>query len=162
MEVENKELLRVELRKKIDKYIKEFPIYFYSNIFLNLIIISLIIITSIVTIALYEAGFLFFGALTIITLLSVCRITLRGFLRNLKIIKNMNKGSYDFDIKSHEMDNAIEFIEDLPMAKVDVDKLRVALSFNKLIDVLDTVRIIRCGKEEYSLDVTFDCDEGIL
>lgn len=157
MEIKEKLIFKIGLKKEIDRYIKEFPIYFYGNILVN---ISLIILCLILLFfACVSMGFdlrasgyliaviLFFG--------SIMRITFKGFLRNLNILHEIGKGKYTFGIEDHEMDMVVEFLEDLPMKKEDVEQMKVALSFDKLIDVLEAADIINYENGVYNMNIIF-------
>ena len=162
MEIENKQIYKAEIRKKIEKYIKEFPTYFYGNIFVNLILILIVLVSLSFSVALMgiesdNAGEL--GGYGIVfayfIIFFLLRITLRGFFQNVRILRRIQAGDYDFEIEDFEMDDVIEFIEGMPMKKEDLEQMRVALSFNKLIDVLETVDIIEIEKESYSVNLEF-------
>jgi hypothetical protein len=99
-------------------------------------------------IAFYMTLFIVFSSI-------ILKVTIKGFFRNIKILKSIQAGDYEFGIEDHEMDNAIEFIEDMPIKKEEIERMRVALSFNKLIDVLEYAHIIKCSEGLYDLDLVF-------
>lgn len=157
MEIIDKKTYKTEIKKRVDKYMKEFPFYFLFNIFLNFILIFLIILSALFVVmgaksGIGEAGY---GFIAIVGLLSVLGITSSGFFKNINTLKSIREGDYDFEIEDHEMDNAIEFIEDLPAKKEDVEKLRLSLSYDKIFDVLETVDIIVCKNGSYDINLRF-------
>lgn len=158
MIITDKEILKRAIQEKIDRYVREFPIYFFGNIFFLLFFVSILIFLG-VMISIYVAGgmfgaiyFLFIGILVISYPL---KMFFAGFIKTVKILHNIRKGEYVFGVETHEMDNAIEFIEDLPMSVEDVDRLKKSLSFGKIIEVLEVTRIITAHKGVYSLDIHF-------
>ncbi|HOW60562.1 MAG TPA: hypothetical protein P5548_01430 [Candidatus Moranbacteria bacterium] len=158
MEIKNKLLFKTEVKKKIDRFIKEFPIYFFINIVINISLIVMILGSAFFvafSLEMLGTGIHAYIILFIAFLSLVFRITIKGFFRNIKILKSIQAGDYEFGIENHELDNAIEFIEDMPIKKDEVEKMRVALSFNKLIDVLEYARIIKCSKGLYDVDLVF-------
>jgi len=157
MEIINKKIYKTEIKNKVDKYMREFPFYFLFNILLNLITL-----VSIVIVAVFVAlGFRFategstYGLFLIAILLAFLRIISKGFFKNINTLKSIREGNYDFEIEDHEMDNAIEFIEDLPMKKEDLERMRKSLSYDKIIDVLETVNIITYKDGFYDVDLIF-------
>lgn len=173
MIIKDKQIFRVEIKNRIEKYVQEFPVYFYGNIFFNVILLLIILAVSIAIIlviiasSLYEiievikSTYVLF--LILVTVSAIFRITLKGFLKNIKILHRIQAFDYDFGVEDHEMDNAIEFIEDLPKDKDDVERMRVALSFNKIIDVLSTVKLIVFEKKLCILERKFKYDmENVL
>jgi len=49
----------------------------------------------------------------------------------------------------------LDFIEHLPMSKEEVERVKVSLSFGKLIDVLDLFGMVNCKGEVYDLGIIF-------
>lgn len=157
MEIIDKKTYKIEIKNKVDKYMKEFPFYFLFNILLNLITIA-----SIVIVAVFVAlGLRFategsaYGLVLIAGLLAFLKIISKGFFKNINTLKSIREGNYDFEIEDYEMDNAIEFIEDLPIKKEDLERMRKSLSYDKIIDVLETVNIIICKNGLYDVDLIF-------
>jgi hypothetical protein len=66
-------------------------------------------------------------------------------------------GDYDLDVEDYELDNVIEFFEDLPMKKEELERVRVTLSFEKLINILELFGIIYCEGGVCDVDVIFKC-----
>jgi hypothetical protein len=164
MIIKDKERFKIEVKKKIDKYVKDFPAYFYGNIALSIIIV-IVMIASLLFAAFcihYSLNGSFYAIIFFAGLSPILRITLKDFMGNIKILKKIEAGDYDFEIEDHEMDMAVEFIEDLPKSKEEVERLRVALSFNKLIDVLETTKIIESKKETYDIGLVFKYHVGEL
>jgi len=157
MEIKNKDLLKIHIKDKIEKYIKEFPIYFYGNIFINIIlIVSIVFAAMLSAISLrVDATFTLYGVAFMVAAISILKTTTKNFLRNVRIIKNIQEGNYKFGIEDYEMDNTIELIEDLPKSKQEIKDLKVSLSFDKLIEVLVAARIIKYYKGMYDLDLKF-------
>lgn len=157
MIIKDKNRFKLEVRKKIDKYIKDFPVYFYGNIIFNIAIV-LIMVASLLFAAFcirYNLEGSIYAIFLFIGLSPVLQITFKGFLRNIKTLRKIEAGDYEFGIEDHEMDNAVEFIEDLPINKEEVERMRASLSFNKLIDVLETTRVIECKKNIYDIGLAF-------
>jgi len=158
MEIKDKLLFKTEIKNKIDKFSKEFPIYFFINIIINVSLILMMLgaaLFVVFSIEMFDSGVHIYAILFIVFLSIILRVTMKGFFRNIKIVKSIQAGDYNFGIEDHEMDNAIEFIEDMPIKKDEVEKMRVALSFNKLIDVLKYARIIKCSRGLYDIDLVF-------
>lgn len=166
MEIKDKQLFRIEMRNKIDKFVKDFPVHFYGNAIINSVLVfGIFCVLAVYFMSIrYSQGFIFapvsqellvYGIFIIISISAVLRVTIKSFLRNLDILRDMHSGKYAFGIGDHEMDNAIEFIEELPMKKDEVDRLRTSLSFDKLINVLEATRIISCENNEYVMDIVF-------
>jgi hypothetical protein len=162
MIIRDKDRFKMEVKKRIDKYVKDFPVYFYGNILINIIIV-LAMIASLLIAAfciLYGIEGAFYTILLFVGLSPALKTTFNGFLRNIKILRKIEAGDYEFGVEDHEMDNAAEFIEDLPMKKEEVERMRVALSYNKLIDVLETARIIESKKGVYDIGLVFKYEIG--
>jgi hypothetical protein len=159
MEIKDKQVFKIEVKKKIDKFVWEFPIYFYGNLIINLFLVVIILSLSFFTLAILwlpRGGELSgYVIIAIVVAVFILRITLKGLFRNIRILKNIYAGDYDFEIEDYEMDNAVEFIEDFPVKKEDVERMRTSLSFNKIIDVLETASIIMCEEGVYSMDLFF-------
>lgn len=159
MEIKDKQLFKIEVKNKIDKFVKEFPVHFYGNMLINLVFVLLILVIGFfltISIKIRSGGeFFAYGLVLMVAIMAALRITFNSFLRNLDILRDMQTGKYVFGIENHEMDNAVEFIEELPMKKEEVDKLRTSLSFDKLINVLEATRIISCENNEYVMDIVF-------
>jgi len=57
----------------------------------------------------------------------------------------------------------IEFIEDLPLSREEVARMKKTLSFNKIIDVLEAVGIIVLERGYWNMDLEIKFKaEGIL
>lgn len=159
MEIANKEKIKLEIKNKIDKYIKIFPFYFYMNIIINLILIATIV-TSTVLIAIVSSslsstnGFEFL-LIAIIVASIILKTTIKGFFKNIRVLYQIQAGDYEFGIGDHELDNMIEFIEDLPLSQEEVTRMEKALSFNKIIDVLEAVGIIVLERGHWNIDLVF-------
>ena len=157
MEIKDKELLKIQIKNKIDKYIKEFPIFFYGNIIINLFLIiflAAVAVFSAISIKI-DARITVYGAFFLAIGMSILKITLKDFRRNFRIIKNIAEGHYDFEIEDYEMDNVVEFMEDLPKSRDDVSQLKVALSFDKILEILVASKIITFQKKFYDVDLKF-------
>jgi hypothetical protein len=162
MEIENKDILKQEIKNNVDKYIKQFPIYFFGNILINVILIVSIAAIAAMGISSffmpirngYGDAFVI-GLVILVFLLAFLRIMLKGFLSNLRILGRIKAGDYIFAVEDYEMDNAVELIAMLPMEKEDIDKTRVALSYNKIIDVFETVGIIERKNTVLEINIVF-------
>ena len=166
MIIKDKLLFKIEVKKKIDKFVKEFPVHFYGNLIFNLFFVALAIAICVIFVLdiVYSLrtgsnpvfqDIVAYGAFGLFGVLAAFRITFKGFLRNMDILRDMHAGNYAFGIDDHEMDSAIEFIEELPMKKEEIDKLRMSLSFDKLINVLEATKIIANENGEYVMDIVF-------
>jgi hypothetical protein len=158
--IDRKTILKNEIRKKVERYIKEFPIYFYGNIIINILLIASAAIATLFASLSWRVDFriTWFGILFIAVIFGIIRVTFKGFLRNVHILKTIREGHYDFEIEDYEMDNAVEFVEDLPKQKEDVEQMKLALSFGKLIDILRAARVITCRNGVYEMDIVFRYD----
>jgi len=159
MEIKNKEAFKAELKRVIALRIKQFPYFFYGNILINIIIVAVIIATlffvvaSLITI---KAPAIFvYGVALIAFLSSILSITMRDFFKNIRILNAIRAGHYDLGVEDYELDNTLEFIEQLPMSKSEVERMKIELSFGKLINVLDVFGIINCEGEIYNIDLVF-------
>jgi hypothetical protein len=167
MEVKNNEALKQEIKNRVAVYVKEFPIYFAGNIIVNLILALLflagaIYISGIVQLNIISKGpvgieGIYYGLAFMIFIMPISRYTLRNLRRSLQALKLMAEGKYEFEIEDYELDHAAEFIEKLPMKKEDVEKMKVALSFGKIIDIMEVIEIISCWKGIYDVRIVFDC-----
>lgn len=165
--INDKEAFKKEIISKIEKYKKDFPVYFFGNLFINVSLILLMVAIFIVIAMFFpimkfgENGAEFYGELfavgiiSFIIISSILKITTKGLLKNIKIIRKIREGRYDFKIENYEMDNLVEFIEDLPMKKEDVARLKTSLSFEELIEVSEAVSIISHKKGYYVVDISF-------
>jgi hypothetical protein len=163
MEIKNKEAFKAKLRAEIAKHIKEFPVYFYGNIIINILIVVLIIAAATTValglMALGEntsediAAIPIYGFAFISLLMWIFSITIKGFLKNVRILKAIRVGHYELKVEEYELDNTLQFIEKLPMSKEDVERIKVSLSFGKLVDVLDLFGIICCKESVYDMDI---------
>lgn len=167
MEIRSKELYKSEIKNKIEKYKKEFPVYFFGNLFVNLFLIGLVCVSFSISLLLIKAimgtgvdmggsgyGIVFGFFISVVVL----PITLKGLFKNIQILNRIRKGDYSFGAENYELDNVVEFLGSLPKTKKEIDEMRVELSFNKLIDVLEAVKIIRYDGGEYKIDRVFDND----
>ena len=159
MEIANKEKIKLEIKNRIDKYIKIFPFYFYTNIIINLILIATVVVSVVLIFILTDIigpnGGLEFLVIIIIVASIILRTTIKGFFKNIRVLYQIQDGDYDFGIENHELDNMIEFIEYLPLSQEEVSRMEKALSFNKIIDVLDAVGIIVLEKGHWNMDLVF-------
>lgn len=156
MEIRNKTLFKKLIKNKIDKYIREFPLFFCGNIIINALLISALVIIVIISATL--SGFLFYGIFFLIVILGFLEVTIKNFLRNITILKNILENYHtfgNFKINDHEMDNVVELMEDLPKNKEEIDHLKLSLSFDKLIEILTAARIISYHKKTYEIDLKF-------
>jgi hypothetical protein len=48
----------------------------------------------------------------------------------------------------------IQFIEELPRKKEEIEKIKVALSNDKLINILELIGLISCEDDIYDIDVS--------
>lgn len=164
MYIKDKHKFKIEIKNKINKYVREFPIYFYGNILINIIFI--VIMVGCIFFAGFSIRYNIEGAgyavIAVVVLIPIIQVTLEGFFRNIKILRKIEAGDYDFGIENHEMDNTIEFIEDLPMKKEEIERLRISLSYNKLVDVLETAKIIECEGKTYDVNLVFKYKVGDL
>jgi ABC-type multidrug transport system fused ATPase/permease subunit len=151
MEIKNKEFLKAQLKAKVALNIKQFPFYFYFNIFINIVVAVLIVATM------FFIGFvppiLIQGMMVIVFLLVIFHITVRDLFKNIRILNTIRAGHYDLDIEDYELDNTLEFIEQLPMSKEEAERMKEELSFSKLINLLDLFGIICCKDGMYDLDL---------
>lgn len=159
MEIKNKEIFRAELKAEIAKHIKEFPVFFFGNIVINVIVIAMIVATASflafsLKIKMPSSAF-GYGLIFIAFLLSVLSIMGRDFFKNIRILKAIRAKNYELEVEDYELDNLVEFIEGLPMSREDVEQMKISLSFGKLIDILDLFEIIYCEKGVYNLDLAF-------
>jgi hypothetical protein len=155
MEIENKEEFKIEIKNEIEEYMNQFPTFFYGNILINCLLLA-VIISSVIFIAVsfrfllpYEA----YGLVFLVSVSGVFSITIRNFFRNLRTIHMMR--AYDFEIQSYEMDNAVEFFEKLPLKKEEVDRMKIELSYGKLIEIFDLAGIISMADGFYDLSIKF-------
>lgn len=162
MVIKDKNILKEGIKKEIDLFVKYFSIHFLGNILLIvafLVVVPLLggslSITFGLKINALEAHFFIGSLIGLIIILPIVKILIDSFLRNIKILNNIRKGDYNFGIESHEMDNMIEFIEDLPIKIEDVNRLKKSLSFGKIVEVLEATRIITPQKGVYYLDIYF-------
>lgn len=167
MQIKNKALFELELKAKVAHYVKHFPAYFWGNILINIVlVIGLVVFSSFVAMGMSsgqgdEGGQVAVGGImAVIFIFSILRITARGFWKNLEIIREIRAGDYELGIEHHELDNAIEFIEDLPLNVAEVEQMRVSLSFGKLIHVLETSGVICFRDGMCDLDLVFRRDVG--
>ena len=160
MKIENKEAFKAELKKKMALHIKQFPVFFYGNLIINIIIVVLIVVSAIVILlSLYTMRvpqILAYGGIFIVILSSIFARTFRDFLKNVRVLNAIRAGHYDLGIEDFELDDVIEFFEQLPLSKSEVDRMKVELSFGKLIDVLDLFGVITCEGGVYELDAIYE------
>lgn len=167
MEIVDKEKVKLEIKNKIDKYIKIFPFYFYMNIIINLILITAVV-ASIVLIFIFSSSLCSdsgseFLVIIIIVASVILRTTIKGFFKNIRVLYQIQAGDYEFGIQDHELDNMIEFIEDLPLSREEVARTEKALSFNKIIDVLEAAGIIVLERGHWNIDLIFKYEaEGMM
>lgn len=167
MEIADKEKVKLEIKNRIDKYIKIFPFYFYMNIIINLILIAVLAasigLIFILSSSLSSDNGSEFLVVVIIVALVILKTTIKGFFKNIRVLYQIKAGDYDFGIRDHEMDNMIEFMEDLPMSREEVTRTEKALSFNKIIDVLEAVGIIVLERGYWNIDLIFKYEaEGMM
>lgn len=167
MEIVNKEKVKLEIKNRIDKYIKIFPFYFYMNIIINLILIAALVASIVLIFILSSSigpnGGLEFVVIIILIVLAILKNTIRGFLKNIRVLYQIQAGDYEFGIEDHELDNMIEFIEDLPLSREEVARTEKALSFNKIIDVLEAAGIIVLERGHWNIDLIFKYEaEGMM
>jgi hypothetical protein len=156
MEIKNKEKFKLILREEIMQYIKQFPVYFWMNILINLIIIAVFILTAVAiffSISVYQSGFVYYGLIFMAVLLKMLHTTFRNFLKNLHILGELKEKQYGNEIEEYELDNIVEFVEQLPMKKEEVEKMKIELSYGKLINILDLIGIITYENDMCYLDV---------
>jgi len=157
MEIKNKEIFKAEIVKKVNKYIKQFPFYFYGNIITNIILVAIIIIAVFFVVASWQfsTAIFFYGPVSIAFVSSILRITVKDFLKNIKTLEKIKAGHYDFGVEDYELDNAVEFLEELPKPKEEVDQMKGELSFGKLVDVFEATNIISYENGLYNIDRIF-------
>ena len=157
MEIFEKENLKLEIKKKIDDYVEEFSFHFYFNIIINLVLIAIIaVLFSFAVLLLGNLGFvdgIQYLIITIVVLGAILKVTAKSFFKNIRVLHQIQEGDYAFGIEAHELDNMIEFVEDLPLAKEEVEKMRKTLSFDKIIDVLEAVGIIVLEHGKWNLEL---------
>jgi hypothetical protein len=167
MEVKNKEALKQEIQDRVDIYVKEFPIYFAGSIIVNLMLIFILLASAIYTVISIDLSLIsgkpvgiegtYYGFAGMILIMPVIRYTLHNLRRCFRALKLMSESSYDFEIEDYELDHAAEFIGQLPMKKEEVEKMKVELSFGKIIDILEVIGIISCRRGIYDVRIIFDC-----
>jgi len=167
MEIKNKEYFKAELKKEITKHVRQFPLFFYGNIVINFLILAVILATIsfiILSLAMEPAVHLIvYGAFLIVSLGSIFSITIRDFFKNIRILNALRENNYEAGIEEYELDNIVEFIEQLPMSKEEIEDMRKELSFDKIFDMLELFSIISCEKGIYDLDIVFKYEaEGEL
>lgn len=159
MEIRNKEAFKVELRKEIDKHMKEFPVFFYGNIIINIVLIAIIVAAGsfiALTLEMREPDILTYGLFFIGFILSILSVTMRSFFKNVRILSAIRAIHHDFDVDNYELDNLVGFIEQLPMKREEVERMKISLSYGKLINILDLFNIISCEKGIYDMDIIFE------
>lgn len=167
MEIFEKENFKLEIKQKIDNYVRGFPFHFYFNIIINLVLLAIILVLSAFAVLFLDnLGFadgIQYLVIGIIVLSSILRVTAKSFFKNIRVLHQIQAGDYAFGIEDHELDNMIEFVEDLPLKKDEVEKMRKALSFDKIIDVLEAVGIIvsKDGKWDLELGLKYKA-EGVM
>ncbi|MEF3692168.1 MAG: hypothetical protein V3574_03910 [Candidatus Moraniibacteriota bacterium] len=167
MEIFEKQKLKLDIKRKIDDCVRAFPFHFYVNVIINLVLIGIILILlAFVVLMLVNLGFadgLEYLIITILVLGTILKVTGKSFLKNIRVLHQIQDGDYAFGIEDHELDNMIEFVEDLPLAKDEVERMRKTLSFDKIIDVLEAVEIIvlKDGKWDLELGLKYEA-EGIM
>ena len=157
MEIFEKENLKLKIKKKIDDYVEDFPFHFYMNIIINLSLVAIIaVLFSFAVLLLGNLGFvegIQYLIITIVVLGAILKVTAKSFFKNIRVLHQIQEGDYAFGIEAHELDNMIEFVEDLPLKKDDVEKMRKTLSFDKIIDVLEAVGIIVLEHGKWNLEL---------
>jgi hypothetical protein len=156
MEIKNKEKFKLILKEEILQYTRQFPVYFWLNILINLLIFLVLIATALVialSVSVYPSSFAFYGLVFMAALLKILHITFGNFLKNLRILGALKEKHYGYEIEEYELDNIAEFIEQLPMKKEEVEKMKIELSYGKLIEILDLIGIITFDNGMYYLDV---------
>lgn len=166
MEIKNKEDFKAQLKAEIELNIKQFPFYLYGNIIINLIILVMIIAIAIFISGIFKisletsigssmVSLVWYGSLFIIFMASILTFTIKDFFKNIHILRVIQAGHYDLGIEEYELDNTLEFIEQLPMTEEEVERMKKELSFGKLINVLDLFNIINCENGIYDIDLIF-------
>ena len=157
MEIKNKELFRNLLKNAVAKYVQQFPVFFYGNIIINIVLIVLFIADAFVVIMTmrFAPQVAVYGFLLLGVFMMIFNVTFRDMRRNFKILKTIREGHYDFEIEDFELDNVIEFLESLPKTKSEIKDMEIELSFDKLIEILKAAKIITCRKGVYDLGLKF-------
>jgi hypothetical protein len=168
MEVKNKEALKQEIQDRVDVYVKEFPIYFAGSIIINLMLFFILLACAVYTVISIDLSLIsgrpvgvegiYYGFGGMILIMPVIKYTWHNLRRCFRGLKLMSKGKYDFEIEDYELDHAAEFIEQLPMKKEELEKMKVELSFGKIIDILEVIGIISCRRGIYDVKIVFDCE----
>jgi hypothetical protein len=152
MQIKDKALFKKMINDQVNKYIEEFPTYFYGNIFINVFLLVCLIASIIFSVI---PGFLYAGIFSMFVVINILRVTFKNFRRNMRILGNIDEGQYDFGLEDYEMDDIVEFMEDLPKSKEEINRLKVSLSFNKLIDILVVTKILYYYKKTYDINLKF-------
>jgi hypothetical protein len=157
MEVKDNIIFKAEVIRKINRYINQFPIFFYGNIIVNIILLIIIgtVLFFVIIGAWLNPVLVYYGFVIVSFVSVILHITMNNFWKNYEILKDITAGRYNADVEDYELDNAIEFLEELPKSKEEVDQMRVALSFRKLIDFFEAADIITCENGVYDIDIIF-------
>lgn len=155
MEIKNKEAFKFALRELVEKNIRQFPFYFWFNILINFAIIFGFVFLILMLVAFFSApdpSLIHFVIPIGMFLYSVAYVTVGSFLKNLDILHELRSDHWGVDIKDYEWDHVMQFIEDLPMKIEDAERMKVSLSFGKLINLLDLFGLIIYEGETCDLD----------
>lgn len=150
-----KEIFRAEIKRIIEKSISQFPYYFFGNVALNVFLLLLWIFSLAVFFIGIEAGNAEYMAYTLIFMgfiSGIFRVTLLGLSRNIHIFHVLRAGHYDLEIKDYEMDHALDFVGSLPKIKQEVERIKISLSFGKIVELLELFGVICCKKDIVDLD----------
>jgi hypothetical protein len=145
MEITDKKAFKKELREKIMEYMRKFPFYFYGNIVINIILIVLLAGIVFIFLASFfnlPSALPGYGFIAIGIILRILSVTFGNFLKNIRIISSVRNNDYELEIEEYELDHILELIEKLPMEEDEIKRMKVELSYGKLIDILDLIGII--------------------
>jgi len=150
----NEQTFKADLKVTIEKRIHQFPFYFYFNIIINIFLVLLLIGAAAFVVMDFSSGLGYgvYGLLFMVFLMGVFPITLRGFFRNVHIFHALRTGNYKIEIEDYEMDHAVDFIEHLPKSKEEVEEIKIALTFGRIIEMLELLDIVYCENNVYKLD----------
>lgn len=160
MIIKDKEALKKGIKEEIERFVKDFPVYFFGNILFIFILVGALIFSGVIiaidlSLDIGTPELSGSACVAIVIILPILKIFFDALRRNVKVLNNIRKGNYTFGVESHEMGNAIECIEDLPMSVEEVERLKTSLSFGKIIDVLEATRIISIQNGVYYFDLRF-------
>ena len=142
MEIKNKEIFKAALRELVEKHIRQFPFYFAANIVINLFLAAGFAILA--GMLVYSSGGLISYAIPVAMFLyMIAYVTVGSLIKNLNILHELRSDGWGVDVKDYEWDHLAHFVLDLPMKLEDVRRMKIALSFGKLIGLLDLFGIIR-------------------